>query len=198
MSAPTPTPAPTPVPPTPAPTPAPEPQYKAPESQAELDRIIGTRLNQERAKYGGLTAEQITEIRDKAGKFDKSELEKGTDLQRTAAEAKEAAEKAADAKYLPKLAETAFRIAIGTRGTADEVTEFLADTKLENFVKEDGSVDTAKVLARVDKQFSDGKPSKTPPPKGPVVPGHTAGGPPSAAGDQGRAMAEKRFGKKQQ
>lgn len=199
MTAPIPPTAPPTAPPAPPAAPAapaaPEPPaFTPPASQDELDQLIGRRLNQERAKYKGLTPEQFTEVLDKAEKFDKESLAKGTDLQRATAEAAEAAKKEADAEYRPKLAETAFRVAIGDRKTADEVNDFIADLNLARFLTDGGDVDTAKVLARVE-QFA-GKtiaPPAPPAPRGPVIPGHNPGGsPPAKAGDAARAWLVKK------
>jgi hypothetical protein len=66
----------------------------------------------------------------------------------------EEAKAAARGELLPQLAETAFRVAIGTRKTEAEVDEFVADLNLTRFIK-DGKVDTAKVLERVQQYAPD-------------------------------------------
>jgi hypothetical protein len=75
-------------------------------------------------------------------------------------QALEAAKAAARGELLPQLAETAFRVAIGTRKTEAEVDDFVADLNLDRFIK-DGKVDTAKVLERVQ-QYAPDKDTGTP------------------------------------
>lgn len=160
--------------------------WTPPATQADLDRIIKDRLDrQTRVNYGGLTPEQVTEIKSKA---DAAEAANATDVQRAAADAQKAANEAADAKYRPMLAETAFRVAIGDAKPAAEVDEFVADLNLSRFLKDDGTVDTAKVLSRVKQFIPPAAPTRTTPaaPKGPVVPGHQSGPAPAGAGDQAR------------
>jgi len=112
------------------------------------------RKHEDRVKsFGKLTPEELTELRAKADKHDALEFELGSEADKKAAQARKDAEQAADAKYQPMLAETAFRIAIGDRRTQDEVDEFIGDLNLPRFLTDDGRVDTAKVLARVD-QFA--------------------------------------------
>lgn len=180
MTAPTPAPAPptpAPTPPTPAPAPPTPPpaDFKPPATQEELNRIISEREHRLRAKYDGLSPEQFAEMKAAAARAAEIEAANATDVEKREKAARDAASQEADAKYLPQLAETAFRVAIGDSKPTAEVDEFIADLNLSRFLTDDGKVDTAKVLARV-KQFA---PVGTPPPKapkGPVVPGHNPGG----------------------
>lgn len=65
-------------------------EFKAPASQEELDRIIGARLDRERAKYA-----DYDDIKAKATEFDKAQEASKTELQKIADRA-EAAEKERD------------------------------------------------------------------------------------------------------
>lgn len=64
-------------------------EFKAPTSQAELDRIIGERLNREKAKFA-----DYDDLKAKAAKFDEVEQASKTELQK-AQEAAQAAERRA-------------------------------------------------------------------------------------------------------
>lgn len=109
-----------------------------------------SRKHEDRAKtFGNLTADELTALREKAARHDALEEELASDAEKAAAEAKRTAQAEADGKYRPMLAETAFRVAIGDRKTAEEIDEFIGDLNLTRFLTDDGKVDTAKVLARV-------------------------------------------------
>lgn len=183
----------------PAPPAAPEPpaappaepsgqpaNWTPPGNQAELDRIVEARLARERAKYA-----DYDEIKAKAQKHDALELELASETEKQARAARAEAQAEADAAYRPRLAETAFRIAIGDRKTADEVNDFIGDLNLSRFLTDDGQVDTAKVLARVE-QFTGTKP--TPPRPGPSTSGQGGSGraPAAAPGDPARAWLAKK------
>lgn len=157
--------------------------YKPPASQADLDRIVGERLARERAKYGGLTPEQLTELREKAARQDALEHELSTDRENAVRETRTTVEQEQAAKYQPLLAETAFRVSIEARNaqlpeaerkSASEIDDFLADLNLSRFVTEGGKVDTAKVFARAE-QFA---PAKTADRgrRGPEMPGAGSSG----------------------
>lgn len=108
------------------------------------------RKHEDRSKaFGNLTADELKQLRDDASRARALDQELSSEADKRATQARQDAEQAADAKYKPMLAETAFRIAIGDRKTEDEVNEFIADLNLPRFLTDDGRVDTARVLARV-------------------------------------------------
>lgn len=158
-------------------------------SQADIDRMIDQRISKERAKYG-MTPDEAKAFREQ---FEALDAEGKSEAEKREKAARKAAAEEADAKYQPKLAETAFRVAIGDRVPASEVDDFIGDLNLSRFITEDGNVDTAKVLARVAQitQGRDGKQQQAPAPKGPVIPGHTGTGATSTPGDPARAWLAK-------
>lgn len=115
-------------------------------------------------RVGDLTPEKLQELRDKAQKHDALEYELSSATDKAAKDAEKAAREKADAEYRPMLAETAFRVAIGDRKPEVEVEDFIADLNLSRFLTDDGRVDTAKVLARVE-QFAPATGTTTPTPR---------------------------------
>lgn len=81
-----------------------EPEFKAPQSQEEFDRMVGQRLERERAKFG-----DYDDLKAKAAKFDEVEEKNKTELQK-------ATERAAEAERKAALAE---RTALRTRIAAE-------------------------------------------------------------------------------
>lgn len=123
-----------------------------------------------------------------------AERERETDLDKRERAARETAEQAAAERYRPMLAETAFRVAIGDAAPEDEITAFLEDLNLNRFIKDDGSVDTAKVRATAAK-FAQPAKGTTPPARGPIVPGHNPqGAPTSKPGAAARAWLQTKHG----
>jgi len=155
------------------------------------------RRNEDRVKaFGKLTPEELTTLREKASQVDALTAASRSDMEKAVDEARQTTQREADAKYLPLLAETAFRVAIGDRRPQNEVDDFIADLNLSRFLTDDGQVDTAKVLSRVE-QFAPATGNRRSP-AGPTVFGLGAPTPQRPApGEQGRAMAAKRFGAKQ-
>ena len=160
--------------------------FNAPASQADLDRLIDQRISKVKASYG-MTPDEAKQFKEQ---FEALDTEGKSEAERQAKEARKAAESEKDAFYRPKLAETAFRVAIGDRKPHAEVDDFIADLNLARFLTDDGQVDTAKVLARVQ-QFAPSTTSttqQTPAPRGPVIPGHNSGTAPTVKpGDSARA-----------
>jgi hypothetical protein len=113
------------------------------------------RKHEDRAK--GMDSDELKQLRARAKRADELERQNMDVQERAVAEARDTArqeaETAATAKYAPRLAETAFRVAIGTRKSQEDVDEFIADLNLPRFLTDEGQVDTAKVLARVE-QFA--------------------------------------------
>lgn len=65
--------------------------FKAPQSQEELDRIIGARLKRERERFA-----DYDDLREKAEKYDKAEQANKTELQRAQERAEKAERQAAE------------------------------------------------------------------------------------------------------
>ncbi len=134
-----------------------------------------SRRHESRAKaFGDLSPERLAELREKAARQDELEHELSSEADKRERAAREAAQSEADARYRPMLAETAFRVAIGDRKTDDEITDFLADLNMARFITDEGKVDTAKVLARVE-QFAPAKGDQQQQRKGPTVMAHGTG-----------------------
>lgn len=154
-----------------------------------------SRKQEERVKaYGGLTTEQIADLRDKAEKHDKLERELMSDSAKAVAEAKDAAKKEADAKYAPLLVQAKFEAAAAGRIEAERLTTILEPLDMSKFLTATGEVDAAKVSAFVE-QVAPGKGNGTKP-LGPSTHGQgQRNGVQMSAKEQGRAEAEKRFGK---
>jgi hypothetical protein len=124
-------------------------------------RLEASRRWEQRAKSAP-SADELATLRAKAEKHDSLEYELGTASEKAVKDAEKAAREQADGEYRPLLAETAFRVAIGERNARleeasrksdEDIAEFIGDLNLSRFLTDDGRVDTAKVLARVD-QFA--------------------------------------------
>lgn len=164
-------------------------QHQAQKWQGRAENNYGLLRN-----LGVTNADEAAAIKEKVEKHDALEHELMSDKDKAVAEASQTAAADAEAKYRPMLAETAFRVAIGDRKSKEEVDDFIGDLNLTRFLTDDGSVDIAKVLARVE-QFA---PDKGNSPKGPVVPPRGNGGSPSGSATAltGREMYEQRHRKK--
>jgi hypothetical protein len=190
-------PAPTPPAPPAPPAPPSDPGFPAntPTEQMTAEQRANywqfhARKHEDRNKaLGGITPEQLADIQAKAAKHDALELELGTTADKAAAQARQEAEQAVRAQIQPLLAETAFRVAIGDRKSQTEVDEFIADLNLPRFLTNDGKVDTAKVLARVE-QFAPAMGNQQQQRKGPTVTGHGSGSGASGGGLSGLSGSE--------
>lgn len=158
------------------------------------------RKHEDRNKaYGGLTTEELAALREKADKHDALERELMSDKDKSVAEAKDAAVAEATATYIPMLVQAKLEAAAALKGVTPESLqasiEFIDTSK---FVSSNGKdVDAAKVSA-----FIEGiAPGKGDTRKGPTATGHGSGFGRQPAtgqpGEAGKAMAAKRFGKKQ-
>jgi hypothetical protein len=120
------------------------------------------RKHEDRAK--GMDSDELKQLRARAKRADELERQNMDVQERAVAEARDTArqeaETAATAKYAPRLAETAFRVAIGTRKSQEDVDEFIADLNLPRFLTDEGQVDTAKVLARVEHSWTRRHPTR--------------------------------------
>lgn len=145
------------------------------------------RKHEDRVKaFGGLTTDDIAALREKAARQDALEDELASDKEKAVKEARTTTTAEIEAKYRPMLAETAFRVAIGDRKPKNEVDDFIADLNLTRFLNDDGQVDTAKVLSRVE-QFA---PAKGTQQRGPAIPRGGAGSSGSGAALSGLSGSE--------
>jgi len=150
------------------------------------------RKHEERAKaFDGLTPETLAELRDKADKHAALERELMSDKDKAVAEAKDATKAEVAATYQPRLVRAEFKAAAAGRIDAEKLDSILEPLDLSKFLTSKGDVDEGKVASYVDGIAPAGPVRRT----GPTATGlgHrvTSG---SGPGDQGRAMAAKRFG----
>lgn len=150
MSDPTPTPAPAPAPePVPEPAPAPAPEYKAPESQAALDRIIEARLARERAQYA-----DYPELKKKAEEHDAYVESQKTEQQKAIDAAKGEATTETTQKFLNRIVSAEVKAVAGAAGFNDpaDALQILDPSKLP--VKDD-EPDTDAIKALVEQLGKD-------------------------------------------
>lgn len=145
------------------------------------------------SKVHDLTPDQLQALREKADQHDALERELMSDKDKAILEAREAASSETTAKFAEKLVKAEFKSAAAGRLDAECLNNVLGPLDLTKFLDKNGDVDEAKVATYVDSIA----PAATPPARrGPTASGlgatpHT----PGERGAQGRAMAEKRFGK---
>lgn len=107
------------------------------------------RKHEERVKsLGGLTPEQLAELRAKAERQEALEHELASDAEKRERAARKEAAAEAEAKYLPKLARAHIEGAANGRVPADALSAALEYLDLTKFVS-NGDVDTDKVRAFV-------------------------------------------------
>lgn len=154
------------------------------------------RKHEDRVKaFGGLTAEQLTELREKAARADALTEDLSSATEKAINEAKRNAGAEAAAKFVPQLVRAEFRAELKGRVPADQLDERL-NTILEpldssKFLTDAGDVDTAKVTAFVDGITpATGNPAPTPPPRGPSPSGlgHRPGSSASPSVASGREL----------
>lgn len=150
------------------------------------------RRHEERAKtFDGLTPEAFAELRTKAERHDALEHEMLSDKEKAVLEAQKAATAETLKSVTPKLVAAEFKAAASGRIEAERLKEILEPLDLSKFLTAKGDVDEAKVASYVEGIA----PAAPGPRRGPSSVGlgnrqHSGGNP----GDQGRAMAAKRFG----
>jgi hypothetical protein len=152
-----------------------------------------SRKHEERSKaFDGLTPETLASLREKADQHDALERELMSDKDKAIATARDEAAAETTAKFAEKLVKAEFKSASAGRLDADRLNNILAPLDLTRFLDKNGDVDETKVAAYVDSVA----------PKAPVQqrgPSATGLGNipnvPTERGAQGKAMAEKRFGK---
>jgi hypothetical protein len=109
------------------------------------------RVHEDRVKaFGGLTPEQIADLKTKAEQFEVLAAASQTDQERAIAEAEQNSRLLAEAQFLPRLVAAEFRAATAGRLEADRLATILEPLDLSKFLTDDGEVDTDKVTAFVD------------------------------------------------
>lgn len=124
------------------------PTWKAPESQAELDRIVESRLAREREKYKG-----FDDLKVKAEKWDQLEDEKKTPSEKAIEEARTKAAGETAARYEQRIASTevkAIAANLGFLDPADALTVLGSEIP-----KKDDEIDTDELKKRVEKLAQD-------------------------------------------
>lgn len=170
-----------PEPPTPPAPPAPEPP-KPPDNGFPADTPVNqmtdaqqaaywkfhSRKHEERVQaYGGLTPEQVKELKDKQEKL---EYDLASDTEKKIADARKEAEAATEAKLFPQLATSKLEAAAAGRIDDAKLAAALAPLQASGmtyFRAADGTVDAAKVTAYIDGIA----PPKPPERKGPTTNG---------------------------
>ena len=113
-------------------------EYKAPQTQEELDRIVQSRLSREREKYAG-----HDELKKKADEYDKAQEAQKTELQKASDKASAAETRAAEAELKAMKLEVAAEKGLNATqakrlvGTTKEELEADADELLDSFKTED-------------------------------------------------------------
>jgi hypothetical protein len=163
--------------------------YTAPSSQADLDKIIETRLARERAKFS-----DYDDLKTKAARADALEAELGSESDKAAKAARDEERAKANDEWTPRVVKAEFKAAAKGVLTGDQLTALLEDLDLKRYVTDKGDADDEKIAKKVAAFApAGGTGSKTPPRQlgqGAQPPSNVK------PGDQGRAMAQKRFGKK--
>lgn len=120
--------------------------WNPPASQADLDRIIESRLARERAKFADYDA-----LRDKASKLDALEWELTSETEKAAQRAHDDAWNAAMSKSVPRVVRAEFRAEAKGVLSSDQLDALLEDIDLSRYVDDDGEPDTAKISAKIAK-----------------------------------------------
>ncbi|MGZ6852474.1 MAG: hypothetical protein ACXVGC_00165 [Mycobacteriaceae bacterium] len=148
-----------------------------------------SRKHEDRVKaFGNITPEALKALQEKASKHDELERELMSDKDKAIAEARDAAAAAA----IPRVVKAEFKAAAKGVLSNDQLNALLEDRDLTKYADANGEPDEDKI-AKLVTAFAPAKTTRT----GPSATGlgnRTGGG--DAPGAQGRAMAEKRFGKK--
>lgn len=114
-------------------------QFTAPQSQAELDRIIGDRLARERAKFA-----DYDQLKTKAVELDNLQAQNATELDQAVAKARKEATAEADQRVAGVLRAAEIRALAaeaGFQNPADAVALLATDTRLAAVKVADGQVD---------------------------------------------------------
>lgn len=152
--------------------------------ERRADRLKGTLRS-----FGNLTPEELTALREKAGRADALERDSMSDRDKAVAEAKDAARM----ETVPRVVRAEFRAAAKNVLTKEQLDALLEDRDLAKYADAKGEPDVDKIESLIKRSVTTATPA---PRTGPSANGLGNRRPPTAEpGDQGRAMAEKRFGK---
>jgi hypothetical protein len=162
--------------------------YVAPSSQADLDKIIESRLARERAKFS-----DYEDLKTKAARADALEAELGSESDKAAKAARDEERAKANDEWTPRVVKAEFKAAAKGVLTDDQLAALIEDLDLKKYVTDKGDADEEKIAKKVA-AFAPASSTATKTPPRQLGQGAQ---PPSNVkpGDQGRAMAEKRFGK---
>lgn len=166
-----------------------------PEEQANYWKYHA-RQHEQRVKDLGVTPEELTALREQAARAEALDYELASDKEKAVKDAQAAAVKEAQGKYVPQLVRAEFRAAIAGRVPADQAGAWIEDNvgvlDVSRFLAGDGTVDTAKVTAYVERNTTPGMGTAR---RGPSPAGQGYRPPGQAEpGAQGRAQAARRFG----
>lgn len=166
-------------------------QYTPPATQADMDRIVEQRLSRERAKFA-----DYDDLKAKAAKHDALEIELGSDKDRAVAAARKEEQDKARGEFTPRMVRAEFKAAAKGLLSDEQLTALLEDLDLSKYVDAKGDIDEDKVTNKI-KAFApagngNGSGAGRPRPLGQGNHQQSSAKP----GDAGRAMAEKRFGKR--
>lgn len=163
--------------------------YQPPASQADLDRIVESRLNRERAKYDGLP----DDWQDKIAFADAARNELASETEKAVNAARKEERDKVTAAATPRLVHAEFKAAAKGVLSSEQLAALLEDLNLGNYVTAKGDADEEKIARKVS-AFAPATGGHTPPPRSlgqgnqpPVTP---------KPGERGQAQAEKRFGKR--
>lgn len=183
-------------PPNPAPPapPAPPPAYKAPESQEELNRIIGERLAREREKYV-----DYEDLKAKAAAHDKAVADAMSENEKAVAAAREEGEKTATEKANARLIRSEARAVAAELKALNPAIAIAAIDLSDIKVGDNGEPDAAAIKAKLEKLAADepylfGEAKQAPPKADPSQGG--GGGDDKPSVSRGREMFDARRGAK--
>jgi hypothetical protein len=172
----------------PAPTEPTEPagEWKPPASQADLDRIIQDRLARATAKF-----KDYDQIKAEAEQL---RALAATDQDKAVAQARKEAEETARAQAIPRVVRAEFKAAAKDAGlTKEQLDALLEDVDLTKYADADGEPDEDKIARKI-KAVAPAKEQERQRPRDLGQGNRRPAG--AQPGDQGRAMAAKRFGTK--
>ena len=114
-------------------------------TQADLDRIVGERLNRQKAQFA-----DYDELKTKAAEADRLRQEQETASEKAVREAREQAVAEERAKSAPRLVGAEFRAAAKGVLTDAQRDAFLEDADLTKYLNDKGEVDVDKVTKKVE------------------------------------------------
>jgi hypothetical protein len=161
--------------------------YTPPGSQADLDRIIESRLARERAKFA-----DYDDVKAKAAKHDALEAELASDGEKAVKAARDEESGKVRGEWAPRVVRAEFKAAAKGVLSKDQLDALLEDLDLSKYVTDKGDPDEDKIEKKIGAFSGNGGGSKTPLDLGQGNRKPAADDP----GARGRAEAEKRYGKR--